>query len=60
LTFLTGSGEDNDPYDAIVVSAIIVAIGGGYLLWRRNAQRPTGRHRRTGASDRLRLSGVRD
>jgi hypothetical protein len=43
----------------IMVSAIIVSVGGGYILWRRNVERPTGRHRRHGASRRRLAGGVR-
>jgi hypothetical protein len=57
LTFLTGDEEDNQPSALpIVVSSIIVSVGGGYILWRLNAERPAGRHRRHGTSDR-RLGG---
>jgi hypothetical protein len=59
LTFLTGVDEDNQT-DAlpIVVSSIIISIGGGYLLWRRNAERSTGRHRRHDTSHRRLGGGV--
>ncbi|HET6731348.1 hypothetical protein [Mycobacterium sp.] len=53
LTFLTGVEDDNQLQALpIVVSSIIVSVGGGYLLWRRNAERPAGRHRRHGTTDR--------
>jgi hypothetical protein len=60
LTFLTGSDDSNAGSEfPIVVSAFIVAVGGGYILWRRNGERPTGRHRRHGASSRHLRASVR-
>lgn len=51
LTFLTGAhaalrGDNTSTGVPILASSFIVAIGGGYVIWRRNAQRPAGRHRR--------------
>jgi hypothetical protein len=59
LTFLTGVDEDSQPNEIpIVVSAILVAVGGGYIFWRRNVERPAGRHRRVSGPHRH-LVGVR-
>jgi hypothetical protein len=59
LTFLTGVDDDRQPNEIpIVVSAILVAVGGCYIFWRRNVVHPAGRHRRVSGPHRH-VDGVR-